>query len=397
MKRSWLRISKGTILKLLRVVTIDYEDTGSILSKLKKFFCCNLVSIKTDIAIEIKILENVDEIFKFNKDSDNLGLKPKKMNTRPTRARLSIADILTKAFFLPVCDINGTNQEIDLIPIANFSKDQKIEVNYLHLAKNFAFEKINQKLIELKLFEETAVKPTKTSLKNFNNTSFLQELQHVENQKYMSIYDLINYRPNCSFIAAYSFKKKSIVFILQEPVDIGLNKKAAFFPVENFEEFNYFNMNLKDKFLRTADYHIQFFNRSINKIEVFAFKKKNFEGLKMSDIEKFMVKPKYEQNKEIQINNSKLDESIFTFDDDNFKINKLSSSSALFLKDTTEKSSISKENFEKNCAKDEEILSLKSLDKIGSQFRRTSRAYSLPVNEAILIKQYMNSKIHEYE
>lgn len=405
MKRKWLKVPKGSIVKLMRVVSIDYEDTSSTLSKLKKIFCCNLITIKTDIAIEIKILENFDDFFKTNEiDSDKL-MKAKKLNMRQTRARLSIADIRTKASFLPVYDGNEQNEEIDLIPISSYVKNQKIKKTSLQIARNFAFEEVGKFFIELKLFEENVFKPVKASLNNFNNSEMLQESQHLEIEKYMSIYDLISYSSKCSIIAAYSFTKKSMIFILEEPVDIGLKKYSAFLPLEdNLKEFDYFNINLKDKFLRAAQYQIQSFDKNINKIDIFAFKKKNFEGLRMAEIENFLVKKKHHRQKqETKIENI-TDSAIFTFDD-KIKRNLSSSSSALFFKaDKIKSSTFPKENRKQQVENEEnenfdlkKLPSPQSLDKIESRFKRTSRAYSLPVDQAILIKQYMSSKIQESE
>ncbi|RNA07191.1 hypothetical protein BpHYR1_044732 [Brachionus plicatilis] len=340
MRRRWLKVPKGSIIKLMKVVSIDYEESGSIISKIKKFFCCNSKTIRTDIAIELKILENFDDFFKMNdNDCENL-MKHKKNSMLQTRARLSVADIRVKASFLPVYENNGYNEEIDLIPISFFVKNHKIKIHSLQLAQNFALEKIDQKLIELKLFEENIFKPTKASLNNFNNSDMLQESQHLEIEKYMSIYDLINYRSKCSIIAAYSFKWLKIKFNLL------------------------------------------------------------IEGLRMDEIKHFLVKPKHQQKHEKNnlADSVKADDSIFTFNDEKFIRNESSSSSALFLKADKSRSSTFPKEKDKQKSEDEtlkngdlkEIPSPQSFDKIGSRFKRTSRAFSLPVDQALLIKEYMN-------
>ncbi|CAF0819430.1 unnamed protein product, partial [Brachionus calyciflorus] len=342
MSRKWINVSKGSIVKICRVVSIDYEDTtSSFLKQFNKIFCCKRRKTKTEVAIELKIVEDFDEILhESNYDSESDNLK-KKFDSRHTHARLSRANIQTKAYFLPVYEKTGLNEEIDLIPISSIVKNQKLKLNSLQLSKNFASDNLTNDLIEVKLYEENPFKPTKNSFQNNPKeiTELLQDNQHLEFEKYISIYHLIQYRPNCKIIVGFSFTKQALVFLPAKPINIGLNKKCFYSKIneKNRQNSEYFNLKLKEIFVETAEIEISRFAHNLNKIETFAFKKKNFEGLEMNEIEKFLAKPTHKKEHLIKhfSDFAYSDKTTFKFDD-SLKRSE-SSSSAIQLKTDKQK------------------------------------------------------------
>lgn len=389
LSRKWTKFSQGCVCKAIRVVSIDYEDTSkSCFNLIKKVLCCNAITKKTDIAIELKLIENLNELTNLmltNNSNQSVNIQS------TSHAQLSKENQIEKTYFLPVYESSRMNEEIDLIPISSLVKNQKLKTNSLQLAKNFASNnKLKDNYIELKLFEENPFRPKSLKQLPPETSELMQENQHLELQKYMSIYDLVDNRLNCKMIVGYSFSKNSLIFIPEEPVDIGLNKKY-FYSKLNDATSDYrienFRANVLPRFVDIAQNEIENFAKKLNKIETFAFKKKNFEGVKIGDIEKYFAK---------QPNNNKF--SITHFAD---LVNMDSSSSSSNPTECIKLNDFLAENKPKYNT----LPHAHSSDRIfrpvvpevraSLRVKRSARSYSLPIDKALVLKKYLKTKIQD--
>lgn len=409
LSRKWTRISKGSVCKVIRVVSIDYEDTShSCLAILRRILCCNTNSIKTDIAIELKLIDTFEELAKaedkiLNSDaskSNETGFLGKESHPKLVKSSLG-----EKTYFLPVYESTRSNEEIDLIPISSIIRNQRLKTNSLQLAKNFALKsKLKDNYIELKLFEENPFQNNKSEQHQNHSqeqNELVQENQHLELEKYMSIYDLVDYRQNCKVIVGFSFTKRTLIFIPLEPIDIGLKKKCVFSKIDEdkHERAEWFKSNYFEKFSILAEKEIENFNQDLNKIETFAFKKKNFEGLKMAEIEKFFVKTALpskpsiihfadlvDMDKDNQSSNQS-DKEKFSHKDDS-----LTSSNSFIMKVRTSNPNGKYNTLPHNQSNDKTNLAEEDLP---NRVKRTPRSYSLPIDQAAVIKEFLKTKFKD--
>lgn len=291
--RKWTKFKQGTICKAIRVVMVDYDSEETSWSFLNKLaWCCNSSSNKrSDMAIEFKIIENFDELI------TNDGVE---QQSDARKIYLS-----KKSFYLPINE-STLNNDIDLIPISQMVK--RLSLNNLQTINNLIFndELINNRL-ELKLFDENPFvnrknQPLKKSkstqnlkdllnmdyLKSNNKSSeFLKFNQHLELDKYLSIFELTQLKLKTKIIIGFNIATEQLFFLPVEQINSDFKLcKNTFFKINHSDEMSNEGIsNFKSKtleyFKNIAQVETQKFSLNLNKIETFCtfnrdtFKKTN--------------------------------------------------------------------------------------------------------------------------
>lgn len=109
--------------------------------------------------------------------------------------------------------------------------------------------------------------------------SLVNENQHLETDKYISIFDLVEYRPQCELIMGFNLTTNSLFIVPQCPLvsDEGkMNHQAAFSELTHTDRHSlsstinkFLNGPNMSAFVRAAQLEMDLFERSINRIESF--------------------------------------------------------------------------------------------------------------------------------
>ncbi len=273
--RKWTKFKKGTICKAIRVVMVDYdpteESTWCFLNRI--IWCCNSNANKrSDMVIEFKIIENFDELVM---DDEQHG------DTRKTC-------LSKKSFYLPVNE-STLNNDIDLIPISQMVK--RVSLNNLQTINNLVVNNTLINNLELKLFDENPfinhdqiLKKSKSTqnllnldyLKmNSKNSEFLKFNQHLELDKYLSIFELTQLKLKTRILVGFSLDKGQLFFLPVEQINSDFKlSKNKFLKIDNSDEMTNeviakFKLEMLENFKRIARNETQAFNLNLNKIETF--------------------------------------------------------------------------------------------------------------------------------
>lgn len=306
LSRKWAKIDRGTVCKAVRLVSVDNSDkTPDYVSLLCQLACCDFKSKKknSDIAIEFKVVNNLYELKKDEYDDQ----RDNELNQLPK------ATPSDKTYFLPVYE-TCSNNEIDLIPISSIIKNNRFKTNSLHLAKNLVqHDSLINDLIELKLFDENPFdhklnkcaenhhhhhhhqftvpfhfprRHTASAEQKDPLNDLMKDNQHLELDKYASIFDLIEFRHNCEIIIGFNLSKNCLFVtstnlptagsnikhepaIVKQVVYSKLNVDSAELDEEKTSIIRQFKADKLEKFLKAAQIEYNSFNRTINKLETF--------------------------------------------------------------------------------------------------------------------------------
>jgi len=273
--RKWTHFSPGAICKAIKVVSIDHvghdQMENNYLCKLNEFFCCMLggTKKKSDIAIEFKLIENINDM-NLAEQTDTF------MQDQEVRLKKS------KSFYLPVYEEN-MNKEIDLIPISQL-KTNKLETNSLQTINSLIQNgSLKDNCLDLKLFDEN---PFFKQHFDSNVSEKFGEMvrlnQHLELDKYMSIFELVEIKTKCKIVVGYMLETENLFFTPVESLsainelknEINFYSKMNQDQVRNSELINKFQQNELKRFHRIAQNEVKEFNQNLNKLELFALNNK---------------------------------------------------------------------------------------------------------------------------
>jgi hypothetical protein len=291
--RKWTHFSPGAICKAIKVVSIDHvghdQMENNYLCKLSEFFCCMLggAKKKSDIAIEFKLIENINDI--------NLGEQTEsQMQDQEIRFKKS------KSFYLPVYEEN-MNKEIDLIPISQL-KTNKLETNSLQTINSLIQNgNLKDSCLDLKLFDENPFfKQQFDANMNEKFSEMVRLNQHLELDKYMSIFELVEVKSKCKIVIGYLLETENLFFTPIESLSTisELKSEANFYSkmsqdqVKKSELISKFQQSELKRFHRIAQNEMKTFNQNLNKLELFALNNKHVNKTEL-------FKPKLQNNPSI--------------------------------------------------------------------------------------------------
>ena len=288
--RKWTSFKQGTICKAIRVAMVEVDDQleeSTLSCCLNNMFCFNFSNAnkRSDIAIEFKIIENFDELIKL----ENSEI--------PERHILNAQ----KSFYLPVNE-SKLNNDIDLIPISQMAKH--VSLNNLQTINNLIFNNaLINNCLELKLFDENPfvnrnssshLKQSKHAAQSLLNNldylkfqnvgssyEFLKLNQHLELDKYMSIFELTQLKLKTKILVGFSFSTQQLFFSPVEQINdnfnLNTNKFAKISPTEEASNklISNFKTNTLQHFKSVALIETGNFNLNLNKIETFCMFNQN--------------------------------------------------------------------------------------------------------------------------
>lgn len=135
---------------------------------------------------------------------------------------------------------------------------------------------------ELKLFDEnpfdklttttTSTKPNASKAKLDDH--IVRDNQHLEMDKYVSIFDLVEFRLKCELVIGFNLNKNSIFIIPTKPLcdsdnNLSISRVSVMERQTNQLIQEFLSGNNMEKFVRYAQNEIDSFDRCINRIETF--------------------------------------------------------------------------------------------------------------------------------
>jgi hypothetical protein len=322
-----IKIGAGSVIKAMQVVSVDYDDTHSnnynavsFLDFFNDVFCCRYrkKKKKLEVCVEMRLIENFDELTYTQKisqidhyDSDLEDYVKIDFDQFDTDNKYPRANPIDKTYYLPLYD-GSEYSEIDLIPISLLFKSlyntNLLKTNSLQTVKNFILNDrlVEENYLELKLFDENPFHKHKThnqnnhlnliahklthshfslhkeshpaALSNMNEikAQFLKEDQHLELNKYTSIFDVVDFKTKCTFLIGYSLRSKQYFLMPKDKIrkiDLtSLSKSGCVYKrLSNIDiDQNLFVTKFKqdkmENFIKFVDYEMDNFNLNLHKI-----------------------------------------------------------------------------------------------------------------------------------
>jgi hypothetical protein len=313
LRKKLIKVSPGSVIKALQVVSVDYEDSkpDTLLAQIKNLVCCNFGKKevrKSHPCIELKLVETIDEL-SYTERVVNITAASEASTAAesdydpgieygPDEKSLPRARPTETTYYLPLNEAGDAgNANIDLIPISLLFLQQRqhmLETNSLHLMKNFTLDEqlIEENFLELKLVDENPFKgknfySTQSGTK-FTNSAFsfasgvdeaasklllMREDQHLELSKYKSIFDIVDFKSSCQLLTGFSLKTNQFFMIPIEPVrKLSIPDARCLYQKVGPEDADQnqcilrFKATHLDKFLRLAENEMENFGQKLHKI-----------------------------------------------------------------------------------------------------------------------------------
>lgn len=133
------------------------------------------------------------------------------------------------------------------------------------------------------IFNLRPIKKSKLESKSANQSNLVSSNQHLDAEKFMSIFDLMEYRSDCKLVIGFNLTTKSTFIVLKYPIQEEADKTSKSSKKDDDQQVLFYSSNstsdlvlmekfqteIKESFERTAHLELNAFTRTLNRIETF--------------------------------------------------------------------------------------------------------------------------------